>query len=338
MKRIIISILILFSFFLLIYKLNLLSYTSIEKNSQKNIRPNILVLSFCSLRQEDLTPYNQLQKTTPNISDFSKKSFIFKNGISGTSWTNALNFVGGIPKSFFETNGYHLPGLYSEGTYIRIPKRKGLELEYIPDLEYLKNLILTPQHRPFYLGVHIKYQHFPYYDWLHKNNNIYESLSLDSKNLLYKYMNKPLSYPDKLSLLTMLFRDRNIILANPKVESIINKFPNQLSQTDPYGLINNSVFLNDWKNSKSFNLDLKLLHEIYSLKLKNLDAIIEPVLNLYHDKDLQNNTIVILVGDHGDALMEHNHLYHGDTVFDEMIRFPLLIKFPNSKLFQSAHV
>lgn len=43
---------------------------------------------------------------------------------------------------------------------------------------------------------------------------------------------------------------------------------------------------------------------------------------------IADNTVLVLTSDHGEAFREHGYKYHGRGVFDELLRVPLLIRFP----------
>lgn len=44
-----------------------------------------------------------------------------------------------------------------------------------------------------------------------------------------------------------------------------------------------------------------------------------------------DNTLIIITSDHGQALWEHGFAGHGTFLYDEIVRVPLLIKYPNSR-------
>jgi hypothetical protein len=94
------------------------------------------------------------------------------------------------------------------------------------------------------------------------------------------------------------------------------------------GLLNNPNILENWKKSKFFEMDLKVIKATYDHIIKFYDASIKDLLNLYNDKELADNTVVIFTGDHGEAFLQHGYMVHGETVYDEMIKYPLFIKFP----------
>ncbi|MCZ6568670.1 MAG: sulfatase-like hydrolase/transferase, partial [Deltaproteobacteria bacterium] len=44
---------------------------------------------------------------------------------------------------------------------------------------------------------------------------------------------------------------------------------------------------------------------------------------------LERNTLVVLVGDHGEGLMQHGYLLHGPNIYEEAVRVPLMVRWPD---------
>ena len=295
-------------------------------------KPNILVLSLCSVRQDHLSVYGYDKETTPNLNDFASHGFVFRNAFSSMSWTNALTYLELMTPAYFIMHGYRTPGIF--GKYMRIPRDRGLELDYKPGFEYLKQLLLTPEIRPFFLEAHIKYQHFPYVDFMNREPESAENeyfLSRKSRELLHKYLADPKKYPEKLPLLTVLLRNKAVILAHPRVKEWAAKGKTYFDPDQPFGIVNNPQLLDEWKKSDRYADDLDLLKETYDSKLRQFDSILGDVLNLYGDEELKKNTIVVVIGDHGESFMDHGYLLHGESVHDEVLRFPILVKFPGDQ-------
>jgi len=57
-----------------------------------------------------------------------------------------------------------------------------------------------------------------------------------------------------------------------------------------------------------------------------------PLMNLCEDLDIRKNTLIVLVGDHGELLGEHGRLFHAGPMTPELKRVPLVFhhqSFPN---------
>ncbi len=69
--------------------------------------------------------------------------------------------------------------------------------------------------------------------------------------------------------------------------------------------------------------------ERHAESLRDTDAAIGKVLRSLEARQLIDNTVIILVADHGEAFGEHGLFYHGTSLHDEQVRIPLLISAPS---------
>lgn len=60
------------------------------------------------------------------------------------------------------------------------------------------------------------------------------------------------------------------------------------------------------------------------------DVLIGPLVARLKELGIYDNTLLIITSDHGEEFDEHGGWLHGRTVYDELIRIPLVIKFPDS--------
>ena len=66
----------------------------------------------------------------------------------------------------------------------------------------------------------------------------------------------------------------------------------------------------------------------YDGEIKYVDNQISVLLNELKNMRLLDNTLIILTADHGEEFLEHGDLFHGDHLYDESIRVPLIIRLP----------
>ena len=74
--------------------------------------------------------------------------------------------------------------------------------------------------------------------------------------------------------------------------------------------------------------DIVPIKNRYINAVSHLDSQYKRVFDYLIDKNLLDNTIVILVGDHGEEFMEHGFWGHNSTFVDEQVRTPLVIYAP----------
>jgi arylsulfatase A-like enzyme len=72
------------------------------------------------------------------------------------------------------------------------------------------------------------------------------------------------------------------------------------------------------------------LYRNYRLEVEYLDAALERLLaGLERDGHLEN-TIIVFTGDHGDEFGEHGRYGHKNLPYEELVRVPLLVRFPDT--------
>ncbi|MDQ3834838.1 MAG: sulfatase-like hydrolase/transferase, partial [Actinomycetota bacterium] len=59
-----------------------------------------------------------------------------------------------------------------------------------------------------------------------------------------------------------------------------------------------------------------------------LDFFLNNLFDQYKKLGLYDNTIFVIFGDHGEGFGEHDRFLHGDTIYEEGLRIPLIIHAP----------
>jgi lipoteichoic acid synthase len=70
------------------------------------------------------------------------------------------------------------------------------------------------------------------------------------------------------------------------------------------------------------------LIDSYHNCMRMLDHFLENLINQYKEMGLYDDTIFVVYGDHGEGFGEHGRYLHGDTIYEEGLRIPLLIHAP----------
>jgi arylsulfatase A-like enzyme len=66
----------------------------------------------------------------------------------------------------------------------------------------------------------------------------------------------------------------------------------------------------------------------YDSSIRYVDAEVGRILDKLKEKGLYESSFIIFTSDHGEALYEHGYWGHGQTVYHETARVPLIVKFP----------
>ncbi len=71
------------------------------------------------------------------------------------------------------------------------------------------------------------------------------------------------------------------------------------------------------------------LQHVGEAKARRVDReAVAAFLERFEASGLADNTMLVITSDHGDAFAEHGAVSHGETVYNEEIRVPLMIRFP----------
>ncbi len=300
-------------------------------------RPNILIVSVCSLRHDRIGVYNPEFKRSPLIDQWSQGAYIFTNAVAEEPWQNfTFEAAEKINRKFLQEQNYEtFPGREA-GIQFFVPptERIGADEEWFWSedaiLHYhkwfaeLKTALTEDRALPFYIFSHLKYMHYPYYDPVNMTEKDFAKLTPKSRELLERYTKNPMKYDAQLPVVEILLNSFDLL----KKKFGVEKSKTILSAA---GVISDPALTDKWRRAPSYRDDIELVREMYSLKMEKFDGLAADVLNLYGDQELLDNTIIIFTGDHGEALADHGVIGHSVNVYEEMIRYPLMVKFPGHK-------
>jgi len=75
--------------------------------------------------------------------------------------------------------------------------------------------------------------------------------------------------------------------------------------------------------------ELDYLRDRYDAEIRQVDRAIDRLVRALNEHGFDDgNTVFVLAADHGEEFMEHGGLLHSRTLFDEMIRVPLILRGP----------
>jgi len=75
--------------------------------------------------------------------------------------------------------------------------------------------------------------------------------------------------------------------------------------------------------------DLAHLVALYDGEVAHTDDDIGELLRVLDDMKLADKTLVVVTSDHGEGVMEHGQLWHDNSLFEELIHVPLILRLPN---------
>jgi arylsulfatase A-like enzyme len=77
--------------------------------------------------------------------------------------------------------------------------------------------------------------------------------------------------------------------------------------------------------------DIDYIKSLYDCEILHNDYYFGKWIELLKEKNLYEDSIIVLAADHGEQFNEHGSLFHGYSIYNEEIHVPLIIKFPGGK-------
>jgi arylsulfatase len=74
--------------------------------------------------------------------------------------------------------------------------------------------------------------------------------------------------------------------------------------------------------------DLHLYEALYDADVRTADAAVGDLLAGVRSRGLWDRAVIVLTADHGEEFMEHGGMEHNRTLYDEMLRVPLIVRLP----------
>jgi arylsulfatase A-like enzyme len=76
--------------------------------------------------------------------------------------------------------------------------------------------------------------------------------------------------------------------------------------------------------------DLAHMEALYDGGIAYTDEHVGKILQLLQDLRLSEKTLVIVLSDHGEAFLEHGLIYHGNSLYEEELHAPLIMRLPGA--------
>ncbi|MBD3169195.1 MAG: sulfatase-like hydrolase/transferase [candidate division Zixibacteria bacterium] len=78
--------------------------------------------------------------------------------------------------------------------------------------------------------------------------------------------------------------------------------------------------------------DIERIKEVYRQEVVYTDKALGNLMDYLKEINLYDSTLIAIISDHGEEFYEHQGWIHARTLYDEVIRIPMLIKFPFSEM------
>ncbi len=275
-------------------------------NRRRKDRPNVILISMDTVRRDHCSLYGYEKDTTPNLSLFAQQGTNFDLAYAPTSTTgpsHATFFTSLYPITHrVIKNGLELPDKYE--TLAEILKAQGYQTAAVVS--------------SFVLDAKFGYaQGFAFYDddfplaqstvrW-----NAWEGHKVTGG------FDRRADFTTKRAIQWIkLYAD-----ADKPFFLFVHYFDPHKPYTPPEPF--RSIFTEE-ESSDPLQRDIGL----YDAEIAFTDYEIGNLLMAINQMKLEDTTVVIITSDHGEGLMQHGWMYHGVSVYEELVRVPLIFRWP----------
>ena len=274
-----------------------------------NPRPNIILIINDSLRASNLGCYGyQKDNISPNIDKLADEGIVFTNVISQAGYT--LPSIASIltSKLPFDHGAYtqYQKLRNEENTLAEILKKSGYETAAFVGCGYTSKIYGLDQGFDIYEeadGGSIEEVNKMAFAWLKRNKGKPFFLMLHHYSTHDPYA-PPVPYNQLYADIDYKGAYKNMFL-DYKCLKRINKGVLRVDQSD-----------------------IEYIISQYDGDVSNCDKHLGKLFNILKDLNLYSNSIIMIIADHGEDLMEHGTFSHGN-VFDEVIHIPFIFHYPD---------
>ncbi len=283
---------------------------------------NLIVVLVDTLRADHLGTYGYEKDTSPNLDRFAEESIVFKNVVAQTSWTKPA--VASI-----------LTGLYPQNhkantRYAKLSEENVLLSEVLKKEGYSTYAFSTNAFIEETNGFDQGFDQFTYFPRDEANGIPYikadevnskvipflKNLKNKDKNFIYlHYMDPHMPYN---SPITKYAKDNKYIFDTQ--EQSFEEIVNQVKEE---------------KSAYSLEGDIEIRKQLYK-EMKNLyddeilffDRELNNIFTALKEEGMFDNSIILVIADHGEELGDHGGLTHGKTLFEEVTHVPWIMYLP----------
>jgi arylsulfatase A-like enzyme len=313
-------------------------------------QPNVLLISIDTLRADHLGSYGDRHGLTPNLDRLAREGVAFTQAITSSPWTlpaMASLFTGQYPR-------HHGAGSITNGRTplgrSGLPPKTWTLTQALQGAGYRTHAIVTNPYLALRYGFG---EGFDTYENITVESEAFVSFSRTTALRALTWLRPQLAVGDRGDTVS---RRAVRWLRNAQAEQPFFLWLHYIDPHAPYSRpgatrhksMRGDMALQSGDGSRVTGVALtspdvarlrsgeirlgaeekETVHDLYRAEIRSLDAAVGQVLDALDRVGLGARTLVVLVGDHGEEFWEHGGVEHGRTVYDEVVRVPLLMRWP----------
>jgi len=287
-------------------------------------RPNIILIVVDTLRPDRLGAYDRTRGLTPFLDSFAQRAHVFANAYAPTSWTNAsiaslltsryqsqhrvLSFQAAMSDQeitltqVLKEHGYATGG-FSANFLLRADLGFGRGFDAYRTLGRIEK---DAADRPQFVKDRADKLNREALAWLDELASAHRPMPPVFLYLHYMEPHNP--YDPPAELLDKILGGR----ARPDREAV-----NQRMRLPNLGTFSDE-FVQD-------------VQDLYDAEVMSLDGDLRQLFDGLRARGVLDDALVVITADHGEEFREHGLMGHHQTLYEEVLRIPLLISLPGQE-------
>jgi len=285
----------------------------------KQNKPNILLIAIDSLRADRLSSYGYHRQTTPHIDHFATEAVLFENTFSAYIPTTSAYASMLTGMDCFSTQVValrHQGGLRPEvQTMAEVMRDFGYNTTCVgftgnPSARGFDKYLDYAGWGSWNEGRSPKAQNLndvalPELDRLAKNKKPFF--------MMLRHMDPHMPYLPPAPFERMFYHGNETDPANRSMDAVMSfkPFRDFFAQSLPPGISDKDYVIAQYDGAVAY-----------------MDACIQEIFTALDALDILENTIVVVNGDHGETLYEHDCFFDHHGMYDNVLHVPLMIRYP----------
>jgi arylsulfatase A-like enzyme len=285
------------------------SYPALADSPPASLQPtgseqrNVVLILLESTRAQSVTPYNEDLETTPFLDELAKNSLLAERAYTNVPYSTKANVA--INCGIFSHPVQVSYGLLPEADPGGIPERCLPEL--LKDQGY-STAYFTPSTQNF--------------------ENFGDLVSNFGYDELYSFESIDEQDRERMSGMTLSGLSGDEVVLEPSEEWLTEQQEagNPFLATYLTAATHYPYTVPDGYEQERFAEDEELNRYLNAIRLQ--DVFLESLFDQYKDLGLYEDTVFVILGDHGEAFGEHGLYTHGNTPHEEALRIPMIVHDP----------
>ncbi len=286
-------------------------------------RPNVIVVLIDVLRADHLGTYGYERDTSPNIDRFARDAVVFDQAVAQSTFTKTS--VASILTGLYP----HRHGVYIAANFDD-PTQRNVQADTLG--QHLSTLGERLQADDVLTAAWVQNGQLRAYMGFDQGFSLYRDQPGHMPVILEEFASWYPPFRGRIPFFTYLhiLDLHGPYLPQPPWDTRFGRYSDRFDDID---MDNWRVYRNGVRQGEiePSDAEIRQLEALYDGQLAWVDDQFGRAMDELKASGLYDDSMIIFTGDHGDAFMEHGFISHSHTPYEELIRVPLIVKFPRSR-------